>query len=237
MLGVGGEATPRSQYPSSNPYAMDLPLFPLNSVLFPGASLPLHVFEERYRVMIARCLERQQPFGVVLIRSGQEVGGPAEPFEVGTTARIARAERFDDGRYAIVAVGVQRFHIEYLSHDQPYLSGSVALLENEDEDSPDVAEEAARAGELYTQYTRLKLALTNEWTRTVALPKRPGALADYVAARIDVDQRIKQRLLEELSVPRRLADEQHLLARLLDLLDGQVQEARRLRLSAFGAMN
>jgi len=68
---------------------MELPLFPLNTVLFPGATLPLHVFEERYKQMINQCLESRSPFGVLLIRSGNEVGTPTEPFEVGTTASIA----------------------------------------------------------------------------------------------------------------------------------------------------
>ena len=56
-----------------------LSLFPLNLVLFPGMPLPLHIFEERYKAMIGDCVEREQPFGIVLIKEGQEVGDPAEP--------------------------------------------------------------------------------------------------------------------------------------------------------------
>src|SRR3712207_3854194 len=67
-----------------------LALFPLNNVvLFPGMTLPLHIFEERYKLMIGRCLEREEGFGVLLIDEGHEVGEPAEPFTVGTEARIA----------------------------------------------------------------------------------------------------------------------------------------------------
>ena len=80
-----------------------LPLFPLNSVLYPGTLLPLHIFEERYRSMISRCVEEKVPFGVVLVRSGEEVGGPAEPYDVGTTARVARLQRLPDGRMNLVA--------------------------------------------------------------------------------------------------------------------------------------
>src|SRR2546428_795565 len=70
-----------------------LPLFPLHVVLFPGLPLPLHIFEPRYRLMVGRCLEASSAFGVVLIRAGREVGEPATPYSVGTTAPIVRHER------------------------------------------------------------------------------------------------------------------------------------------------
>ncbi len=67
---------------------MELPLFPLNSVLFPGTTLPLHIFEERYKLMIGRCLESDSPFGVLLIRSGNELGQVAVLFVIGNTDLI-----------------------------------------------------------------------------------------------------------------------------------------------------
>jgi Lon protease-like protein len=105
-----------------------LPLFPLNTVLFPGAPLNLHIFEDRYRVMIRRCLEANQPFGVVLIKSGSEVAGlgpGAKPHSIGCTARIAEAQPLDDGRMNIVALGLERFRIQSLAYHQPYLVGEV----------------------------------------------------------------------------------------------------------------
>jgi len=77
---------------------MQLDLFPLHTVLFPHMRLPLHIFEPRYRVMIRACIDEERPFGVALIRSGEEVGGPAEPHGVGTTARITSHETLPDGR-------------------------------------------------------------------------------------------------------------------------------------------
>src|SRR5258708_12580043 len=65
-----------------------VPLFPLGSALFPGMLLPLHIFEPRYRLLVKRSIEKDEPFGIVLIKSGPEVGGPAEPHRVGTTAKI-----------------------------------------------------------------------------------------------------------------------------------------------------
>ena len=103
----------------------DMPLFPLNTVLFPGMVLPLHIFEERYKLMIGRCLEEKRPFGVLLIRSGAEVGGGAVPHEVGTTAIIAGVQREDDGQMHIVSIGGERFRLRSLRHDLPYLAGDV----------------------------------------------------------------------------------------------------------------
>jgi Lon protease-like protein len=75
----------------------DLPLFPMNTVLFPGMVLSLHIFEERYKLMINRCLEEERSFGVLLIRKGQEVGGSAIPYDVGTTTTIAGLNRLTAG--------------------------------------------------------------------------------------------------------------------------------------------
>ncbi|NWG15026.1 MAG: LON peptidase substrate-binding domain-containing protein [Chloroflexi bacterium] len=103
----------------------EIPLFPLNTVLFPGMLLRLHIFEERYRVMIARCRQTGEPFGVALIQEGQEVGGPAEPHLVGCTAYITQVETLADGRMNITVVGHERFQIHALKHDQPYLVGLI----------------------------------------------------------------------------------------------------------------
>src|SRR5215510_2241307 len=89
-----------------------LPLFPLEQVvLFPGMPLPLRIFEERYKVMIGACQVTDQLFGVVLIRSGKEVGAPAEPERVGCTARMHRVERMPDGQMFILTMGEQRFRL------------------------------------------------------------------------------------------------------------------------------
>ena len=101
----------------------DLPLFPLNTVLFPGMVLPLHIFEERYKLMVNRCLEEELPFGVLLIREGREVGEQAVPHEVGTTTVIAGATRLDGGQLNIVTIGHERFRLRSIRYDQPYLVG------------------------------------------------------------------------------------------------------------------
>ncbi|HET7677562.1 MAG TPA: LON peptidase substrate-binding domain-containing protein [Candidatus Limnocylindrales bacterium] len=109
---------------------MELPLFPLNSVLCPGVALPLHIFEPRYRLMIGRCLDRGEPFGAVLLTDGREVGPlQGDLATVGTTALIRQAGRYPDGRLDIVTIGGQRFRIERLKEtSEPYLSAEVTLL-------------------------------------------------------------------------------------------------------------
>lgn len=103
----------------------ELPLFPLNTVLFPGMPLRLHIFEERYKQMIAYCRESGEPFGVALIRSGEEVGATAEPHLIGCTAYITQIEMLAAGRMNIAAVGEERFRLQSLKYDRPYLVGMV----------------------------------------------------------------------------------------------------------------
>src|SRR3954468_4244250 len=89
---------------------VQLPLFPLHAVLFPGVALPLHIFEERYRSMVGRCIAAGEPFGVVLIKDGREIGDvPVSLAQVGTTAIIRQAGRYPDGRLDIVTVGGRHF--------------------------------------------------------------------------------------------------------------------------------
>ena len=97
-----------------------LGMFPLSSVLFPEAGLPLHVFEERYRTLMAHCLEADGEFGVVLIERGSEVGGGDQRLDVGTVARIANVADLDDGRMLVVATGVRRVRVVEWLPDDPY---------------------------------------------------------------------------------------------------------------------
>jgi Lon protease-like protein len=95
-------------------------MFPLSTVLFPEAGLPLHVFEERYRILMGRCLESDGEFGVVLITRGSEVGGGDQRVDVGTVARIANVAELDDGRMLVVATGVRRIRVEEWLPEEPF---------------------------------------------------------------------------------------------------------------------
>ena len=110
---------------------LQLSLFPLNVVLFPGMPMPLHIFEERYKAMIGECVDREEPFGIILIKEGQEVGEPAEPVKVGTTARIVQVERLEEGRLNIMTRGEKRFEVVEITHQVPYLAGQVRYFTEE----------------------------------------------------------------------------------------------------------
>jgi Lon protease-like protein len=113
-----------------------IPLFPLNTVLFPGGTLTLRIFEARYTRMVSDCLKADAPFGVCLIRSGSEVGSAAKPFRTGTLARIVDWEQRADGLLGITARGEQRFTIERYDADaQHLLHAEVTVLD----DGPPVA--------------------------------------------------------------------------------------------------
>ncbi len=110
---------------------MEIPLFPLHTVLCPGVALPLHIFEPRYRLMVGRCLAEDRPFGVVWIRDGREVGSTdLAVAAVGTLAEIREADRYSDGRYDIVTVGVERFRVLAVDTvSEPYLTATVEPLD------------------------------------------------------------------------------------------------------------
>lgn len=216
---------------------MELPLFPLNSVLFPGATLPLHIFEERYKKMVNLCLESNSPFGVLLIRSGSEVDEAAEPFEIGTTARIVRVQHLDAGRMNLICLGEQRFRLSRQVSETPYLVAEVEPLQSIDGEGQEAKDVADTVAALFAEYHRLYLAVSNQWTRQIGMPGAPSELADFVASRMAVDPWTKQRLLEELSVRRRLEMEMETLSDAIREMTPRVDAARARRWRALGVMN
>lgn len=105
-------------------------MFPLGTVLFPTMLLPLHVFEPRYRALVDDCVAGDGEFGVTLIERGSEVGGGDVRTDVGTVARIVQVERFEDGRFAVAAVGTRRIRIERWLADDPYPRAEVVDWED-----------------------------------------------------------------------------------------------------------
>jgi uncharacterized protein len=98
-----------------------MPMFPLGSVLLPGAPLSLHVFEPRYRALVRDCLSAPEPeFGVVMIERGSEVGGGDQRAAVGTVARMVQVAELDDGRFAVICIGTRRIRVVSWLPDDPY---------------------------------------------------------------------------------------------------------------------
>lgn len=155
---------------------MELPLFPLNSVLCPGIALPLHIFEARYRAMVRHCLETTSPFGVVLIREGRETGAGVISFTgVGTIAEIRDAGSYDDGRYDLLVVGTRRFEIrQVINSKQPYLIAEVDLLDESVGDDETAHRLAMRATRRFVTYLEL-------------LQPRSGETADEIDVRVEIE--------------------------------------------------
>lgn len=192
-------------------------------MLFPGAVLPLHVFEERYRVLVRELLERpesEREFGVVTIRSGREVGadGVHALHQVGCTARLRRAEPYDDGRFDIVTTGSTRFRLTGLTTDRPYLVGEVDLLPD---DTGGTDEARVVGAAVRTAFHAYLVALRNAGAQGIELPDLPTddlVLGYLVAATVLVDLDVRQALLEDADGVARLRSELALLRREIQLL-------------------
>jgi uncharacterized protein len=194
-----------------------LPLFPLGTVLYPGQVLPLHIFEERYRQLLADLMAGEEPreFGVIAIRHGRETGvhGVSALYQTGCTARIRQVERYPDGRYDLVTVGAQRFRLLGLDDPAPYLVADVALLPDESGDEAAAAEAVSVVQTSFRSYLDLLAERGGARITVPDLPDEPVLLSYLVAAAVVVDLPVRQGLLEEPDAVRRLAAERALLAR------------------------
>jgi Lon protease-like protein len=207
-----------------------LPLFPLGTVLFPGATLNLHIFEERYRTMIGQCLEQNSPFGVIYLRSGDEVAEgravsrPTEVASIGTVAQISANVRLEDGRYLLTATGLRRFSIHHILQRTPYIIASV--IELPEESGPQVAVAARELRAAYGRYWRAMSTASGTPVEVEDLPDAPEAMAYQLAERLQVPYHQKQRWLEK-----------ELIARLRGLADELLSELAILPQSSRGGLS
>lgn len=259
-----------------------VPLFPLNLVLFPGQNLPLHIFEDRYKEMLHRCLDKQEPFGIVLARDGRS--GRGSPHQVGTLARILTVEEMEPGRcsasmphrdncYHITTRGEDRFRITALDRrEASYLVGDIDLYPDEEASEPAMLMVGQRVSTLFDEYYREVVALMGGWQREAVpgertmmfdmaelvtgsallqgdeeaprrtisvpmLPEDPGALANVIAAELNVQPSVKQELLECPSALARLQREAELLAEETPQIAERLQLHYRRRFGEFGRAN
>jgi Lon protease-like protein len=192
-----------------------LPLFPLGTVLFPGMVLPLHLFEERYRLLVRDLLERPEPrrLGIVGIELGHEVGDSAglRLAEVGCVAEVHDIKSRPGGRYDIVTVGAGRFRIKRLDRALPYLRGEVEFLP--DEPGADPGPPARLVRVLFQLYRHRLASVGAKVAEPVELPDDPVRLSYLAAAAVMLDGHDKQRLLEAEDATIRLRAAQELLGR------------------------
>jgi hypothetical protein len=157
---------------------MRLPLFPLSLVLFPGQTIPLHIFEERYKAMLKRCLDDQVPFGIVLIKDGGRFGR-GTPHSIGTTARVLSVEEIDAGSclwrdqaphrgscFHISVRGEERFRVTAIDRrEAEYLVGDVEAYPDENAPEPAMLMVAQRVAALFDEYYRGVVAMMGNWQR------------------------------------------------------------------------
>jgi Lon protease-like protein len=194
-----------------NPSDSPLPLFPLNTVLFPRTSMPLRIFEARYKDMIGECLENGTPFGVCLIQEGKESGGIALPHVLGTLAEIKKAEHKANGDIHITIEGSKRFRmVEELKRSPTWLA-RVEILEEPlgDQDTTRDAKEELRAA--MSRYANLYYLLTSKQLMFEKHFRDPVRLSYYLADLLELDNDEKQALLEAPDAATRLEIERELL--------------------------
>jgi len=167
-----------------------LPIFPLELVLLPGVPLPLHIFEPRYKEMIAECLEQKKPFGVVRASSD----GVAE---IGCTAEIMSVtKKYDDGRMDILTRGVERFEVIEVNEDRSFLQAEISVVEDEP---------GKPAAQMVTQAVRLHAEIAKLAGAEPSGPdEHAGNLSFLLAGSLPLDLDFKQNLLSTLSEAKRL---------------------------------
>jgi Lon protease-like protein len=204
-----------------------LPLFPLSTVLFPGMRLPLHVFEDRYRQLVADLQAGPEPgrFGVVSIRKGREVGadGVTALHEVGCVAAVRQITPRADGRFDLAAVGTQRFRLLSLDRTKAYFQGEVESLPDAavipDESVPEataadaLALATVRAQSGFRAYLNALADRGGGVISIADLPDEPVLLSYVIGAAMIIDLPERQSLLAAPDALRRLRLERSLLTR------------------------
>jgi Lon protease-like protein len=203
-----------------------LPIFPLSVVLFPGIPLPLHIFEPRYRRMLADCLETDRRFGITPVASSDTPAAGA----VGCVAEVRVNQELPDGRSNIVVVGHSRFVVSRLLDESlPYLVADVQTFED-DEDSEPSADQTEALRQLFTHYFASLRELNDTMPEEPALPDDALSLSFQVAGGIECDLGVKQRLLAERSTARRV----NALVMLLPVLTSAVERGVKVHRRAHG---
>lgn len=201
----------------------EMPLFPLDVVLFPQMPLKLHIFEERYKEMIGGCLDAGRVFGIVLVTGTPDAETPASPTpargaeqtrSVGCSARIAHVERMADGRMNILVIGEERFRIVDTHELRSFRTGIVVPLPDRQGGSPEfVGMLAGEVRDLLRDFLTEALSLAGQQSAVFDLPEEPEALSFTAARVLPIPNGEKQELLETTSTNVRLRSEKDLLQR------------------------
>ncbi|HEX5963202.1 MAG TPA: LON peptidase substrate-binding domain-containing protein [Gemmatimonadales bacterium] len=208
-----------------------LPIFPLSVVLFPGTPLPLHIFEPRYKRMLADCLAADRRFGITPLPPAHET---LEPGTVGCVAEVRVNQELPDGRSNIVVLGGSRFVLSRLLDESlPYLVALVQTFDDEPDTDPPV-EDTVALRELFARYFAGLRQLNDAEPEEVALAEDPLTLSFQVAGALACDPGMKQRLLAERSTARRVKALVLLLPVLTSSVDTALKVHRRAHTNGKG---
>jgi Lon protease-like protein len=188
-----------------------LPLFPLNTVLFPRTTLPLRIFEPRYKAMITERLEKGLPFGISLIQEGPEVGGVALPHVLGTLAEIKKTEHKANGDIHITVEGTRRFRLKEELKRSPIWMAKVELLDEPLGDEDEAREAKDELRQAMSRYANLYYLLTSKQLFFEKHFRDPVRLSYYLADLMELENGDKQALLEAPDAATRLEIERSLL--------------------------
>ena len=187
-----------------------LPIFPLGLVAFPGMTVPLHVFEDRYRAMVRHLLAIDEPedrvFGIVAIREGYEVGGheARSMYRTGCVMRLSTVSEYDDGRFDLAAVGIHRMRVVGTDTKGPFVRAEVEPIAGEEKPSVETAREAAHALATFAEYRDLVGELRGGEVMSGGLPRDPEMLSYVLASTCSLTLRERQQLLESPTTQERL---------------------------------
>lgn len=212
-----------------------LPIFPLPLVLLPRTVQPLHIFEPRYRQLLADALAGTQEFGIVC-RTPDVAEREIPPGTVGCVARIDSAQPLPDGRSNIFVVGTSRFALAgFVDAPEPYHVAEVTPFEDEPEREEDMAAIAARLRALFVRVGNASRAIEDNETPLPVLPDDSAGLSFAIAGHLDFDLADKQRLLATRSPLDRLHQLESALAPYVETLERRLQVHTRARTNGHGA--
>lgn len=187
-----------------------LPIFPLNTVVFPGVTFPLHVFEDRYRSLVHHLLtisdKPDRLFGIVAIREGFEVGahGVQSVHRVGCVVQMTSVDPYPDGRFDIEVVGRRRLRLDGLDTSGTYLVGDVETVPERPDNSRQALHEAARTRETFEDYRRRLSTMRDAEVLDGDLPRDPEFLSYSLAATCLLTLAERQAMLEAPTALERL---------------------------------
>ena len=180
---------------------IEIPIFPLNLVVFPGSQINLHIFEPRYRQMMKYCVQNNTGFGICLIKNGEEVGdSETTPFEIGTYVEFSEIYELPDGRYDIKVEGIHTFQILNLIYGDLYLKAKISIFKDPEPQVEFSLNEKRQVMKYLTDYINSIAGLRGEWISDRKAPLDLNPLFTYGMSVLEIPNTEKQKILENVSL-------------------------------------